>query len=398
MKLHAKTATTGKKLVKTDLNAKDINLKKFPRIFKKTKAGNYQFWEAEVNMYGGKFRTRSGKVGGVETTSEWTQAETKNEGKANSTTPTAQAIKEVESRYRKALAQGGYRETMEEAVENKQTTFECMKCHKYAGSGTLTFPVLAQPKLDGMRIYIRKDGAFSYNHKRIHVIPHILKDLKEFFENHPDMVLDGEGYNHEFKHDFEEIISIFRSNKPTPENLERSLRLAQYHIYDGVNEGNTKLPFKTRQPMASQVCNVVKSPFIKKVPTVMCCNQEELDAQYEKWLEEGYEGQIIRTLNGVYKHGRSNEVLKRKEFTDEEYTILEVEEGVGKKAGRAAAMLFSKNGEEFRANVMGKFAVITEYWNKRKSLIGKQATVRYFRLTKRGVPFHGRVKTIRNYE
>ena len=211
-------------------------------------------------------------------------------------------------------------------------------------------------------------------------------------------MLDGEGYNHEFKHDFEEIISIFRSNKPTAENLERSLRLAQYHVYDGVTVDNKLQPFKQRQSRVAQICKEVNSPFIKCVPTVLVSSQEQLDEIYEKWLEEGYEGQIIRFLDGVYKHGRSSEVLKRKEFTDEEYVIKGVEEGVGKKAGRAATMVFSKNGEEFRANVMGKFAVITDYWNRRKELIGKKATVRYFRLTKRGVPFHGRVKTVRDYE
>ena len=40
-----------------------------------------------------------------------------------------------------------------------------------------------QPKLDGIRCYITKDGAFSRNHKAFLNVGHILEDLQEYLMN-----------------------------------------------------------------------------------------------------------------------------------------------------------------------------------------------------------------------
>ena len=62
--------------------------------------------------------------------------------------------------------------------------------------------VFIQPKLDGIRCYITKDGAFSRNHKRFYNCEHIIRDLKPIFNENPDIILDGEIYNHKLKNDF----------------------------------------------------------------------------------------------------------------------------------------------------------------------------------------------------
>ena len=54
-----------------------------------------------------------------------------------------------------------------------------------------------QPKLDGIRCLFTADGAYSRNNKKFMNLKHIEMALKPFFEQHPDVVLDGELYNHE---------------------------------------------------------------------------------------------------------------------------------------------------------------------------------------------------------
>ena len=85
--------------------------------------------------------------------------------------------------------------------------------------------VFVQPKLDGVRCVIqyerrvqpREDVVVAYSRtgKEWKNINHILAELKPFFQKHPDVVLDGELYNHDLRDNFEKIISLVRKQKPT---------------------------------------------------------------------------------------------------------------------------------------------------------------------------------------
>ena len=76
-------------------------------------------------------------------------------------------------------------------------------------------PVYIQPKLDGVRCLFTKDGAYSRTGKQFKNLAHIERELIPFFKDRPDLVLDGELYNHKLKHDYEKIISLVRKQKPT---------------------------------------------------------------------------------------------------------------------------------------------------------------------------------------
>ena len=95
------------------------------------------------------------------------------------------------------------------------------------------WPLYVQPKLDGVRCLIQYDEerefegngvvAYSRTGKEWMNIEHILQDLVPFFERFPNVILDGELYNHDLKDDFEKIISLVRKTKPTDEDrLEAS--------------------------------------------------------------------------------------------------------------------------------------------------------------------------------
>ena len=49
---------------------------------------------------------------------------------------------------------------------------------------------------------------------------HILDELQPFFNKYPDVVLDGELYNHDLKDNFEKIISLVRKQKPYLRNYK----------------------------------------------------------------------------------------------------------------------------------------------------------------------------------
>ena len=106
-----------------------------------------------------------------------------------------------------------------------------------------------QPKLDGVRCLIQKDvddyfvKAYSRTGKEWKNIDHILKELNPFFEKYPNVILDGELYNHNLKKDFEKIISLVRKTKPTDDDRFESYEKVQFHCYDTIME---HMPFKER--------------------------------------------------------------------------------------------------------------------------------------------------------
>ena len=195
---------------------------KLPTIYKKTKTGKIQEWTIEVK--GNKYRTISGHTDGEKIVNEWTDCDVKNAGRSNATTPEEQAIKEAEAK-RKQKLEAGYFEDIKN-IDKKQF-FEPMLAHKY-GDYDIVFPLYSQPKLDGIRCIVTKDGMFSRNGKKIISAPHIRENLEGFFKKYPNAILDGELYCDKLANDFNKICSLVKRTKPTDEELEESAETIEY--------------------------------------------------------------------------------------------------------------------------------------------------------------------------
>jgi DNA ligase-1 len=354
---------------------------KLETIYKKTKTGATQEWTIEVSD--NKYRTHSGQVGGQITTNAWTVVYGKNEGKANGTTDIEQALKEAIAKRTKKL-ESGYFESITN-IDTKQY-FEPMLAAKWEDyKDKLTYPIYSQAKLDGIRCILTKDGMFSRNGKPIISAPHIFDSVKPLFETNPDLVFDGELYADKFANDFNKIVSLVKKTKPTADDLKESKELIEYHIYDLPSSDKNFIQraydlailFETRSELHPH-CRIVET---YKVPS-----EDVVTELYEKYVEEGYEGQMLR-LDGKYENKRSKNLLKHKSFVDEEYTILDICEGEGNRTGTAGYMVFqTAEGKPFKSNVKGTWDETAEMLKNKKQLIGKQATIKYFNLTPDGIP------------
>lgn len=363
-------------------------------LYKTTTTGKIQRWEIQVD--GDKYRTVVGKDGGKLITNEWTKCEPKNIGKANETTAEEQALKEVEAQIKKKI-ESGYVSNIKKV--GKAKFFEPMLAHNWKDyKDEVNYPLFVQPKLDGIRCIITKDGMFSRNGKPIISAPHIFELIKLYvFKDYPNIVLDGELYNHDLKFNFNKIVSLVKKTKPTDEDLDESAKLIQFWCYDLVDTNNKDLPFSERTKLVQKL-NVVDNIYVT-VSTQVVSNQKELEWYYDKMLEADYEGMIIRNANSKYENKRTKNLLKRKEFIDEEYKILDVIEGIGNRTGTAGYMLFETvTGKKFKSNIKGDFDYLKDLLKNRRKLIGKLATIKYFKLTPDGVPRFPFVISIRDYE
>ena len=389
---------------------------KLPTLYKKTTIGKTQTWEIEVS--GNKFRTISGQADGKKITNNWTVCQGKNVGKKNATTGEEQAFKEAEAKHKKKLEAGYhlnlkniskkrfYEPMLAQDFKNKNRQSEVMADLQQVDGGTVG-TVFSQPKLDGIRCIAMREGLFTRTGKEITAVPHISEALEPFFKLYPNATLDGELYNHAYKDDFNKIIHLVRKQNLTDEHLSESAEMIQYHIYDAPVIGNGKWAM-TEKDLYSDRTSKLDASFVNLglekedclviVPTVEIHGREQLDRCYEDYIEAGYEGQMVR-LDGPYENKRSPKLLKRKEFVDEEYKILGYEEGEGNRAGTIKHFKFkNKDGKEFNSNVKGSFSYLTKLLEIADTLIGKDATIKYFNLTPDGVPRFPYVIAIRDYE
>ena len=273
-------------------------------------------------------------------------------------------------------------------------------------------PTFIQPKLDGVRCVIQSEyvefyrpgngqlikadavKAYSRTGKEWKNIDHILEQLKPFFAKHPDVILDGELYNHAFKDDFEQIISMVRKTKPTDEARAISAENVQFHCYDIIDE---KLPFDQRIEFVSQSLMLIGSS-ICIVPTIDVVSSERARCYHQTNIKNGYEGSIVRT-NEVYQCKRSHSLRKIKDFHDAEATITGWVEGKGKRIGTIGKFTaVDSEGNEFGMPVMDKFKILQANFETMKDWVGETATFTYFERTKANSYRHPLFKCIRNYE
>jgi len=355
------------------------------------RAANQKVNTFQVEIQGNLYRTITGFEDGVKTKSAWTECFGKNIGKSNETSDVEQARKEAEALHRKKLELGFF-----EDINNIDTStlFKPMlACDFNDYKDKITYPVYVQPKLDGIRCIVRKDGMWSRNGKPIISAPHIFENLKHLFDEESDLIIDGELYIHSNQNDFNTICSLVKKTKPTKEDLEESAKLIEYWVYD-VPSHNAG--FDSRKVSIYKFHGIDK---VKMVAPNRVENEEQLKEKYGMFMSQGYEGLMVRIGKGTYENKRSKTLLKYKTFHDSEYTILEVHEGKGRLQGKVGQMLFkNEEGKEFYSTVNGTEEYLTELWEQKDTLIGQQATIKYFELTVDNVPRFPKVIAIRNYE
>ncbi len=275
--------------------------------------------------------------------------------------------------------------------------FKVMLAHPY-GKKDFDKDSFIQPKLDGIRCYITKDGAFSRNHKEFKTVDHIKDAFKPLFKKLPNLVVDGELYNHQFKNNFNKIISLVRKQKPNAEEMDEATRYIQFHWYDYYASWHTQDNFRQRNEKIKKEVEKLNSRHIIEVPTYEVSSFEVAKILDDGFLKQGYEGSILRN-NKPYEQKRSYNLQKFKQFNDSEARITGWVEGQGKRTGTIGKFLaVDNNGVNFGMPVMDNYKVMEKMYDIADWYIGKSATFTYFQKTPSGSYRHPLFKCIRNYE
>lgn len=359
----------------------------YPVIFKKDNTGAMRQWNMEQQL--DQYRMISGQVGGALTASEWTKAEATNIGRANFRNSVQQAKFEIEAAYTKKKKEG-YADTIEEASKGDRGFFEPMLAKDFKKYDTQlpwrlgkAGAVFVQPKLDGIRCIAHKGDLRSRTGEHIPSCGHIAALLSNLPEG---IYFDGELYNHDLREDFNTIASLVRKTKGYEKVQDKINATIQYHVYDVYVSARPDANFEERYRWLHQyfVNTPGVAPVISFVKTWKVENDTLLDEYYAASIGDGYEGGIVR-FNTPYENKRTSALLKRKEFTTEEFVLLDVIEGKGNRSNMAGNIIVQlPNGKTCDAGIKGGCDHYRWLLSQRERLIGKQATIRYFGYTPDG--------------
>lgn len=270
---------------------------------------------------------------------------------------------------------------------------------------SLRFPLYATPKLDGVRALVFPGtGLLSRSMKPI---PNLF--TQAMFGTDPDLAgLDGE-----LIVGSPTAADVYRKTNSAVSRKEGAEQVS-FHVFDRYDMPSADYTFR-RESVAIAVDNSF-TPDIVVVPSKYCYEMEDLDNAEAEFLEQGYEGVILRNPESLYKNGRSTckeqGMLKLKRFEDSEAVILSMEEEmenrneakqnelgqtarsahkenlVGKNRMGALVVRDVKSGVEFKCGTGFTAADRTMFWSDRDGSTGKTIKYKFFPIGVKDKPRH----------
>jgi len=331
-----------------------------------------------------KYRMATGVKDGNLTRSKWTTATPKNVGRSNETTAEKQAVSEIINRYTKKVNEGYFADLETAKAHPDGTFFHPMLATVWdkVKDKDKVYPLIADPKLDGMRMTVLGDEHISRKGKVIPTVPHIIEALEPFHERFPYIRLDGEIYNHDYKEDFNTLMSIARRLKPSAADLKLSAEKLEYHVYDMYDYSNPHMTAIDRKLWL--LSNLHPTGPIRAVPWKLVYTEEDLEIVKGENISNGYEGTIIRVYDSPYVTKRTKYLMKIKDFITEEYEISDILPGKGNKHDIAGRVLVVCDGTIVGCGIRGSWEYCENILLNKQNLIGRDATIRHFGKTPDG--------------
>lgn len=360
-----------------------MNQKEFPTLYAKNKNGNWKEWKIMVekkdeNSYP-TIHTQHGQYEGKMIIDSITITKEKRGYRDL----WEQAIATAQSKWNHKHERENYQTSRKE--ENIMPTIYPMLAKTFDHGKHLIFPLYIQPKIDGIRCLARwKEGqVFLYSRTGCPFfgLDKIRNDLMIFLKNNQDIVVDGELYSD--KMSFEELSGYCRRKKTIPSDQK-----VIYHVFDVV------LPQKSFQKRLTFFPPIRET--IYQVPTEEVDNLEQVKENLMYWIQNGYEGIILRNKDGFYEEGhRSWNLQKYKLFQEEEFMITGYTEGTGRELGLVIWQCVTTDGKVFSVRPKGGYDTREKLFQEAEKYIGKKLTVIFQEYTKENIPRFPVAKAIR---
>jgi ATP-dependent DNA ligase len=327
----------------------------------------------------------------------------KNIGKKNETCHYNQALSDATSKWNRKKDIDQYTTTIPKEVNSETTTTTTaakskppspMLAHDYKKfKHKLQFPCFIQKKYDGYRLLYdpETDNLYTRNGKKYDILynSQIHKQLQKI-----GLPFDGELYCHA---DFNfECYGVLRKKKINQKDL-LLLDKIEYHVYD-IHTSND-LTYKERYKLLSDTVNKFNTitckgtSKIKPVETYLCNSINEINNYHTQFIHDNYEGSIVRNSCSLYESKRSFNLLKYKDFDDDEFLINGFTTEKDNDINLIIWICKTKDDKTFNIRPQGTKEEREHLYTIGSQFIGQKLWVKFFGYTENKIPRFPTTKT-----
>ena len=273
----------------------------------------------------------------------------------------------------------------------------------------MKFPLLVSYKLDGIRCIFKDGQMYS---RALKQFPNV--QLRKRFEHlaklskEKNIILDGELLAKSLT--FNELSGITRQlDKKLPDDLF-------FYCFDSIKNEEFDVPFKDRVVNTRKFITQIEEQYVSLLSQNLIIDHNDIQKLYEKALEFGCDGLILRDPNGRYKFGRGTVkeglIYKMKPFQTFDAKIIgiiqatEVREGAEKKINELGRSVTSKKKDDriliekaaafevmYKAKILKVVIAMTdeekiEVWNNQKKYLGKMIEYKGMLVGAKALPRH----------
>ncbi len=186
------------------------------------------------------------------------------------------------------------------------------------------WPVLASPKIDGVRAVAMVDASGARLYSRTGQPVHSLPELLTVLDGLPPGIYDGELHH---PGGFQLTCSIFRRG---PANLHPDRAGMVFHLFDLTTLEDWMQPRQSAQYRAANLARVLEGSRVPSalqlVPHQLVFGRADFDALHASHMAAGHEGTCLRTLS-PYQHGRGSRLWRLKPTITLDARVLGIEQG-----------------------------------------------------------------------
>ena len=262
----------------------------------------------------------------------------------------------------------------------KIPVFGCMLAHDGAKHPKkLVGECLVEYKYDGIRVItIVKDGTatmYSRNGKVLENFPHITKAINEL--KLADCMIDAEVMSEDFQ-------SLMKQVHRKSEAKTEDAFLA---VFDALpleefmaGKGKLNTVERKRYLKAFEGETHIEVVDFVKIDLDTEEGQTKFKEMNKTALDAGYEGLMVKPVEGLYENKRSHSWLKVKPFIEVTLEVIDTEEGSGKAKGSLGALVVegTDDGKFVHLNVGSGLTDKDreDFWKVKKDLIGQLVEIR----------------------
>ena len=285
---------------------------------------------------------------------------------------------------KKHLAIGVSVKSINKAFPNFIPTFEVSLAQKFDEKRLKgRTQVGVEPKLDGIRCFTIVEGSSAIMLARSgKPITNFNETILEEVKKMGDGCYDGELMGEDFT-------SLMRQayRKEDADTSGTYLALFDFLPIEEWNTKQSKMPCSERyeELLERLDSSEVNLEMVRPVERVDCsCDYQDIKAEHDAYVKEGYEGAMIKFIDAPYKFGRGYEVMKLKAFHDVDLPITGLLEGTGKHAGKLGSFQVDYQGVEVQVGSGLTDDLREAIWSDQQSFLGRIIEVRYQEVTPDG--------------